>query len=141
MVAAGFTYSNSAGDFATIVKLTRTTMIIPISIFFMVYIIISKRKNTEKSSKYNILKIFPWFILGFIGLSLVNSTGIINSLISSYIKETAKFMIVMALSAIGLKTDFRKMLETGLKPLLLGFIVWFFVSITSLLVQFMTKQI
>jgi uncharacterized integral membrane protein (TIGR00698 family) len=141
VVAAGYTFSNAAGDFATIVKLTRTTMIIPISLIFMVYIIITKKREAGNDVKFNIRKIFPWFILGFIGMALINSTGIINQTLSFYIKESAKFMIVMALSAIGLKTDIKSMIQTGIKPLILGFIVWFSVSITSLLVQFFSRQI
>lgn len=50
-------------------------------------------------------------------------------------------MIVMALAAIGLSADFKKMLKTGLKPLFLGLIVWFIVAIVSILVQFLTHQI
>jgi uncharacterized integral membrane protein (TIGR00698 family) len=141
VVAAGYTFSNTAGDFATIVKLTRTTMIIPISLVFMVYVIISKKRESDNEIKFNIKKIFPWFILGFIGMAIINSTGIINQNFSFYIKEFAKFMIVMALSAIGLKTDIKRMLQTGAKPLFLGFIVWLAVAGTSLLVQFFTRQI
>jgi Conserved hypothetical protein 698. len=50
-------------------------------------------------------------------------------------------MIVMALSAIGLNADFKKMLKTGVKPIFLGLIVWFVVTIVSLLIQFTTGQI
>jgi uncharacterized membrane protein YadS len=46
----------------------------------------------------------------------------------------------MALSAIGLKTDLRKMLATGLKPMLLGFIVWMCVAFTSIVIQHVAGQ-
>ena len=141
VVAAGYTFSNVSGDFATIVKLTRTTMIIPVSLIFMIYVIMTGRRDTKDGHRFNLKKIFPWFILGFAVMAVINTTGIISPTVSGHIKEAAKFLIVMALSAIGLKTDFRRMLETGPKPLLLGFIVWFFVTITSLLVQFVTNQI
>ncbi len=140
VVAAGYTFSNSAGDFATIVKLTRTTMIIPISIVFMIYTLVSGRRHAGKDFRFNAGKIFPWFILGFLAMALINTSGIINQTLSFYIRESAKFMIVMALSAIGLKTDFRRMMHTGAKPLLLGFIVWVVVALTSLAVQFLTRQ-
>jgi uncharacterized integral membrane protein (TIGR00698 family) len=141
VVAAGYTYSNAAGDFATIVKLTRTTMIIPVSLVFMAYVIFSKKKDSGSDIKFNLKKIFPWFILGFVAMAIINSTGIFNPTVSSWIKESAKFMIVMALSAIGLKTDIKKMLQTGVRPLLLGFIVWFAVAATSLIVQYLTRQV
>jgi uncharacterized integral membrane protein (TIGR00698 family) len=141
VVAAGFTYSNIAGDYATIVKLTRTTMIIPISIIYMFHSVYLRKKSSKKTLDYSIMKIFPWFILGFLLTAIINSTGVINPALSLGIKESAKFMIVMALTAIGLKTDFRKMLETGVKPLLLGFIVWFGVILTSIVVQYFTHQL
>ncbi|MFA5995564.1 MAG: putative sulfate exporter family transporter [Patescibacteria group bacterium] len=142
VVAAGYTFSNTAGDFATIVKLTRTTMLIPISLIFMILVLIANKKNhTTSAVKYNIIKILPWFILGFIGLAIINSTGIINQTVLLHTKTTAKFMIVMALSAVGLKTDFKKMLQSGFKPLLVGALTWLSVSITSLAVQYFTGQL
>jgi uncharacterized integral membrane protein (TIGR00698 family) len=140
VVAAGYTFSDSAGDYATIVKLTRTTLIIPISMLFVIYIYILKKKTLESMYYYDIRKIFPWFILGFIGMAIINSSGIIPGSLASAIKESAKFMIVMALSAIGLQTNFKKMMQTGYKPLLLGFCVWLAVTGTSLTVQFFTGQ-
>ena len=50
-------------------------------------------------------------------------------------------MIVMALSAIGLNTNFKEMIKNGMKPMILGLIVWFSVAITSILVQLFTGQI
>lgn len=140
VVAAGYTFSNAAGDYATIVKLTRTTLIIPISILFVIYIFMMKKKSAEKNIYYDVRKIFPWFILGFVGMAIINSTGIIHDSLVSAVKETAKFMIVMALSAIGLQTNFKKMMQTGYKPLLAGFCAWLAVAGTSLTVQFFTGQ-
>jgi uncharacterized membrane protein YadS len=62
-----------------------------------------------------------------------------NTLI--YLNNLGKFMIVMALSAIGLSADFKKMLKTGVKPIFLGLIVWFVVALVSIAVQFYTHQI
>ena len=50
-------------------------------------------------------------------------------------------MIVMALSAIGLGTDIKQILKAGVKPLVLGIIVWFVVAIVSILVQFTVGQV
>lgn len=141
VVAAGYTFSNTAGDYATIVKLTRTTMIIPISIVYILYTVYQKKKSAKGAVHFNIKKIFPWFILGFLGMALVNTTGIINPELSVIIKGSAKFMIVMALSALGLKTDLKKMMQTGFKPLFLGLAVRLGVTVTSLLVQYFTNQI
>lgn len=142
VVAAGYSYSSAAGDYATIVKLTRTTMIIPISLVFTFITAMRKKKEAQGSKvNYSFRKVFPWFVLGFLGASLLNTFGILGSSLASNISSLGKFMIIMALSAIGLNSDFRKMKKTGLKPIFLGLIVWFNVAAVSLIVQFITRQV
>jgi uncharacterized integral membrane protein (TIGR00698 family) len=143
VVAAGYAFSNAAGAYATIVKLTRTTMIIPISLIFSFVVAYKKKKASKEDSKvnYSFKKIFPWFIVWFLVSSLLNTIGIFPSNSIQYINATGKFMIVMALTAIGLNSDFKKMLKTGVKPMILGVIVWFMVSVVSLVVQYLTGQI
>jgi uncharacterized integral membrane protein (TIGR00698 family) len=142
VVAAGYTYGNAAGNYATIVKLTRTIMIVPVALAFVGMRMLQGRKQAKqlKAAKFQPGKIFPWFILGFLLLSALNTSGVLNQNAISILQETGKFMIIMALSAIGLKTDFRKMLATGVRPMLLGFAVWFGVALTSIGVQLMSKQ-
>lgn len=72
---------------------------------------------------------------------MLNTLGLFKGDTISYISSTGKFLIVMALTAVGLSADFKKMLKTGLKPLFLGLIVWFTVAVVSILVQFITGQI
>lgn len=143
VVAAGYAYSSAAGAYATIVKLTRTTMILPISLVFAAVIGIRKKREASRDSSvhFSFRKIFPWFILWFLVSSLLNTLGLFNAHAVSIINSTGKFMIVMALSAVGLNSDFRKMLKTGVKPMLLGMIVWFTVAAVSILVQHATGQL
>jgi uncharacterized integral membrane protein (TIGR00698 family) len=143
VVAAGYAYSNAAGAYATIVKLTRTTMIIPISLIFSFIVAYKKKKASmeDQEVNYSFKKIFPWFIIWFLVASLLNTIGIFPASSIPYINKIGKFMIVMALSAIGLNSDFKKMLKTGVKPMILGLIVWFVVTVVSLIVQNITGQI
>ena len=143
VVAAGYAFSSAAGTYATIVKLTRTTMIIPISIIFSIVTAVQKKKeaNKNQSVNFSFKKVFPWFILWFLVASLLNTMGLFGGNSINYINSLGKFMIVMALSAVGLSADFKKMLKTGLKPLFLGLIVWFTVAIVSIIVQSITGQI
>lgn len=139
VVAAGYTYSDAAGDFATIVKLTRTTAIVPIAIIFSV---ISARLNRRGSTeKVSVKKLFPWFILWFIFASILNTLGFISPEIQSLFKSISKFSMIMALGAIGLKTDLKKMLNSGVEPMILGFLVSTVVVVVSLVVQYLTGQI
>ncbi len=143
VVAAGYAFSSQAGAYATIVKLTRTTMIIPISLIFALVISAKKKKaaNMDQTVNYSFRKIFPWFILWFLLASLLNTVGLFRGVSVSYLNFLGQFMIVMALSAIGLSADFKKMLKTGLKPLFLGLIVWFVVAVVSIGVQHFTGQV
>ncbi|MBU3071984.1 YeiH family protein [Clostridium estertheticum] len=143
VVAAGYAYSNAAGAYATIVKLTRTTMIIPISLIFAFVTAYKKKKESKQDSKvnYSFRKIFPWFIIWFLVASLLNTLGIFKGDSLTYINTTGRFMIVTAMSAIGLNTDLKKMVSNGVRPILLGLIVWFSVANVSILVQFVTGQI
>jgi uncharacterized integral membrane protein (TIGR00698 family) len=143
VVAAGYAFSNAAGAYATIVKLTRTTMIIPISLVFSVIVSINKKKEASSDGKvnYSFKKIFPWFIIWFLVASLLNTMGFFSPDVVKNINTLGKFMIVMALSAVGLSADFKKMLKTGIKPMILGLIVWFTVTVVSLIVQYATGQI
>lgn len=136
VVAAGYTYGNGAGDYATVVKLTRTLMIIPIALAFVAVMVRRKRAaRQEAGTSFSIAGIFPWFILGFLAMSAVNTSGLLGSHAVAVLKDAGKFLIVMALSAIGLKTDLKKMLATGPRPMVLGLIVWVTVALTSILVQ------
>jgi uncharacterized integral membrane protein (TIGR00698 family) len=136
VVAAGYTFGNMAGDHATVVKLTRTLMIIPIALAFVAVMMRRKRGvQTDRGSSFTVAGIFPWFILGFLGMSALNTSGVLGDAAVNFFKDAGKFLIVMALSAIGLKTDLRRMLATGYRPMLLGLIVWVTVTLTSILVQ------
>jgi uncharacterized membrane protein YadS len=109
----------------------------------MLMAIHKKREAAITGEPFNIqLKtIFPWFILWFLIASFLHTIGVIPEGVQPYIIHIGKFMIVMALTAIGLNADFRKMVKTGFKPILLGLIVWTVVAIVSLLVQFTTGNV
>ncbi len=142
VVAAGFAYSEAAGNFATMVKLTRTLSIIPVTVIFAVISTKLKQKeaarngNTAEKKKVNFLSLFPWFILGFLALAVVNSTGIVPTAVSDAAKDISKFLMVAALAAIGLNTDLKKMVKSGARPMLHGFIISALVVIVAIAVEY-----
>lgn len=135
VVAAGYSYSNAAGNFATIVKLARTLFIIPITLFLAVY----TSKKTNQAQSYSLKKIFPWFVLGFLAASIVNTSGIFPSSFTKLLADAGKFFIVMAMCGVGLKTNIKQFKENGIKPIFLGLCSWAAVAITSLVVQSIIK--
>ena len=143
VVAAGYAFSEAAGDFATMVKLTRTLAIIPTVITFALVNVHLKRKaaaaagsSQEIHARFSVTKIFPWFILLFVALALVNSTGLIPVWLSSGLKSVSKFLMVAALAAIGLNTNFKEMKRSGFTPMIHGFIISLLVVIVAIVVQF-----
>ena len=133
VVAAGYTFSNAAGNLAVIVKLTRTLMIVPVTLVLAVYT--SKKAAGNKKGSYSIIKIFPWFVFGFVIASLINTFVALPSGTSNFLLQTGKFIIVMAMAAIGLNTNLVKLAKSGGKPILLGFICWVVLAVTSIGVQ------
>ncbi|MGN0686849.1 MAG: YeiH family protein [Oscillospiraceae bacterium] len=142
VVAAGYAFSEAAGDFATMVKLTRTLSIIPTVIVFALISAHIKKKEAAAAAevgaapKFSITKIFPWFILGFLALAAINSFGIIPAPVSGGMKEVSKFLMVSALAAIGLNTSFRDMKKSGIRPMLHGFIISALVVIVAIAVEY-----
>lgn len=139
VVAAGYTYSDIAGDLAVIVKLARTLMIVPITI--VLAIIMSKKsrhdQKEEKESRngYSLVRIFPWFIVGFVLASIINTFVALPAGFGSALAQCGKFVITMAMVAIGLNTNVVKLVKSGGKSITLGFICWLILAVTSIVVQ------
>jgi uncharacterized integral membrane protein (TIGR00698 family) len=138
VVAAGAAWSGQAGNntalaIATIVKLTRTLMIVPITLVLAFY----EAKTAKKGmiGSFSFRKVFPWFVLGFILTSCMNTFLPVPQALSGGFVTAGKFLIVMAMSAIGLNTDLKKLLANGSKPILLGLCCWVAVAAASLLAQ------
>ena len=143
VVATGYAFSESAGDFATMVKLTRTLSIIPTVLVFAFINLNLKRKEaklnglneSELKAKFSIKKIFPWFIVVFVVMSIVASIFSIPSGVLVQTKAASKFLMVAALAAIGLNTSFSNMKKSGIRPMIHGFIISALVVIVALVVE------
>lgn len=137
VVASGYAFSEPAGDFATMVKLTRTIAIIPtVLVFACISTGIKQKelKSAHRGQKVNLVKIIPWFIGGFLLLALLNSIGCIPVVASGIIKGASKFLMVTALAAIGLGTSITDFKKAGLKPMFYGITIDTLVTLTALVV-------
>ena len=137
VVASGYAFSEAAGDFATMVKLTRTIAIIPTVLVFAYISTRIKQKEMKAAGggqKVKLVKIIPWFIGGFLLLAVLNSTGCIPAAVSGVIKNTSKFLMVTALAAIGLSTSITDFKKAGLKPMFYGITIDTLVTLTALVV-------
>ncbi|HYW52490.1 MAG TPA: putative sulfate exporter family transporter [Dongiaceae bacterium] len=132
VVAAGFAYGREAGDHATIVKLARATLILPIVGAIALW---RARAQHVAGTRIPWRRIVPWFILWFLAAALVNSSGIIPAAWHAGIGIAAIFLISVALAAIGLQTELPRLLRAGARPLALGFLLWIAVALASLAIQ------
>jgi uncharacterized integral membrane protein (TIGR00698 family) len=139
VVAAGYSFSKAAGDYATIVKLTRATLIIPICLI-LAFATAWKQKK-QGATDFSLARIFPWFILWFLVASAIRTAGLVPVAIQPALHLAAEFLIIVALTAIGLSANLRKMASTGARPILLGLGVWAAVAVSSLLVQLVIGQL
>ncbi len=126
-------------EYATIVKLTRTLAIIPITLalaFWRTWQV--KRGGAVSNGSFDLKKIFPFFILFFVLASIITTVSTMLGVDPGFFapfKELSKFFIILAMAAIGLNTDLVKLVKTGAKPILLGVSCWAGITCASLLMQ------
>jgi uncharacterized integral membrane protein (TIGR00698 family) len=142
VVAAGFAFSKTAGVTATIVKLTRTTLIIPLVIGFGLAMpwLDPKAAPSETSVWRRAYQAIPGFILLFVAASILNSLGLLGN-DAAYVQMAGRWVMVIALASIGLQAHWRGFLGAGHKPLLLGFLTWMAVAASSLAIQTWTHAL
>lgn len=134
VVAASGTWSTMFNDdtalnYATIVKLTRTLAIIPITL------VLGIAKSKENTKKVSILKTFPTFVLFFLLASVLTSLLPLPNAFLSAMKFLSKFFIIMAMTAIGLNTDIKKLISQGGKAIIEGGLCWIGIIFVSLFMQ------
>ena len=135
----------NALDYATIVKLTRTLAIIPITFALALWVSARERKQAAQNgadmastSGFSLKRALPTFIALFVCASLV-ATGAsaagVDPAVFAPLKTLSKFFIVVAMAAIGLNTDVVGLVKSGAKPIVLGAACWVAIACTSLAAQ------
>ncbi len=129
-------------DSATIVKLTRTLAIIPITLALAFWQVRQARRATATgegsataAGTFDLKRIFPFFIVFFVLASVVTTVFSLPAAITAPIKELSKFLIIMAMAAIGFNTNIVKLVRTGGKPIVMGLACWVAIAVVSLGMQ------
>jgi uncharacterized integral membrane protein (TIGR00698 family) len=162
VVAASTTYGQQAGTYAVVVKLTRTLLIIPISLGLAGLVARRERRSAQMVPAGNAIadveeviadveeavagvrqrvrigRLVPPFLLGFLIVAAANTVGVIPAAVHPALSQVSMFLITVALSAIGLSTDLAGLRRAGHRPLVLGALLWIVVSLTSLGLQRLT---
>lgn len=143
VVAAATSYGRTAADYAVVVKLTRSLMIIPICLGLAWLVRRRNRDAAETTARprLQVLKLVPGFLIGFLLMTTANSLEFIPVAAHHGLSELSVFLITVALTATGLSTDLAALRRTGPRPLILGACLWVVVSVTSLVLQFLTGSL
>ncbi|MFJ3078084.1 MULTISPECIES: YeiH family protein [Pseudomonas] len=114
VVGAGYSMSTDTGDTATVVKLMRVAMLVPV---IVVAAMIGRKQGIDSSGKRPPL--LPWFAVGFLILACVNSTGWVPLLVQGSINELSRWCLVVSIAALGMKTQLKELAAVGIKPIVL----------------------
>ncbi|MHB1063310.1 MAG: YeiH family protein [Georgenia sp.] len=149
VVATATTYGQAATNYAVVVKLTRTLLIIPISFGLAALTARHERRSAARvpgqddveavrRPRVRAWRLVPRFLIGFLIVAAANSLGLIPSALHPALSQVSVFLITVALSAVGLSTDLAGLRRAGHRPLVLGASLWVVVSLTSLGLQRLT---
>jgi len=133
VVAASFQAGEDAGQFGTIAKLSRVMLLAPLVISLgLIATRRARRRHGGADTQPAKAPPLPWFVLGFIALIGVNSLGVVPAEAKHVLVPATTFLLTMALAAMGLHTDIRKLRAEGIRPLALGALASLFISSLSL---------
>jgi len=137
VVAAAFQAGREAGNYGTIAKLARVTLLAPVVI--TVGLLASRKRSHLQGVAARKPVPIPYFVIGFIGLVILNSLVAMPVGAKEWIAAGTTFLLSLALAAMGLETDIRKLRAKGLRPLLLGATSWLFIAGFSLILVDLTS--
>ena len=153
VAAAGMIYDQQFNspetlNIATVTKLIRNTfLVIMIPLFGYLY-----NRGNKEGKKVSILSIFPYFVLGFIGMITFRNIGdhVVQlqnynteswNMFISFTKDLAKICLTMAMAAVGMSTNLGELREMGYKPFIVGLIAAITVGLVSILTMQTFEQI
>jgi uncharacterized integral membrane protein (TIGR00698 family) len=132
VVAASFQDGQKAGEFGTIAKLSRVILLAPTVIALGLLANRSAGKADQGTDTNPARPPMPWFVLGFVAMVGVNSVVSIPAEAKVWIIVVTTFLLSVALAAMGLETDIRKLTARGFRPALLGALAFLFIASFSL---------
>ncbi|THB80883.1 MAG: YeiH family putative sulfate export transporter [Desulfobacteraceae bacterium] len=132
VIAAAFGGGEVSGEIGTIVKLTRVSALVPFA--FIVSFLYANNFITSGGNYQPGQVKFPFFLLGFLGMVMLNSYDFFTPKAVKAIEYFDMFLLTMAMGAMGLETDFKQLLKIGYKPLVLSIFSTLTISLISLII-------
>mgnify|MGYP000185705484 FL=1 len=117
VVGAGYSVSESAGDMATLTKLVRVAMLMPVVLIMM--LVIKRFYKTNTQAEGGEVPKMPLFLIGFIALMLLNSFITLPEFVIEAGTQVSRFFLVVSITAIGMKSNLGKLAEVGVLPIVM----------------------
>jgi uncharacterized membrane protein YadS len=134
VVATGLIFSQRAGEIATVVKLTRNLFMAPVIVVLSWFYLKRRQAEGEATGEGKGIKlqqVMPLFVLGFVGMAVLNSLGAFSFVVRQNIQMVSQFLIVAALAGVGLETNVVAMKKIGLRPFYAGLCAALFMALVS----------
>ncbi len=133
VVSTGYIFGSAAGATATVVKLARTVLLVPLAIAIgLAHGLRTGSREKSTTLWQQAAHAMPWFILGFLGMAILNSLGVFSPQFAHSLSMIASFLMVMVLAAVGLNVDVSKILRLGPRPMIVGFLLAALMALLSL---------
>jgi len=109
VVGAGYSISPETGDVATIVKLLRVALLLPV----VLAISLVERTANGGAAGGEGAKLIPTFLLAFIGIVALNSLGLVPGFAQTAMSDASRWCIVISIAALGVRTSLVALTEVG----------------------------
>jgi uncharacterized integral membrane protein (TIGR00698 family) len=126
VIGAGYTISDTAGEAATVTKLLRVALLVPVVV--AITLLMFGGKGAGRSQRPP----FPLFLVGFVALVTVNSLGLIPEPLRLALEEVSRWALVAAIAALGIKTSLKDLATLGPKALILLVAETFWIAVIGL---------
>ncbi|MDP3977790.1 MAG: putative sulfate exporter family transporter [Pseudomonas sp.] len=110
VVGAGYSMSDATGDTATVVKLLRVAMLVPI--VFSLSLLLRQRSDGGPRPALPL----PLFIIFFVLFVAINSSGVASAQVQEFASDVSRWCLITAIAALGMKTSLKSLLEVGWRP-------------------------
>ncbi|MFZ4451262.1 YeiH family protein [Salibacterium aidingense] len=115
VVAASVPGGDISGESAIVVKLGRVLMLVPVA--FLLSIIFNN--STQERTKIKDIP-FPWFIIGFLAMSIINTAGVFTAAMQDFLTTSSVYLMAMGMAGLGLSMNYRDFQKAGLRPVIVG---------------------
>lgn len=127
VVGAGYTISDQSGDVATLVKLMRVAMLVPL-VFVLALIL------RDKSQAPSVKNSIPLFLIGFVALVLANNLLTFPDIVVEKLAQLSRWCLIIAIAALGMKTSLKQLADVGGKAILLIVLETLYLAILVLVI-------